>query len=337
MSFHFLHLLPVCALNQRVAGLWFLRPIKILKPIVLGFFLTAFFISAHPVAALEVAVSIRPLHSLVSAVMDGVGTPALIVQGAGSPHSYILRPVDAKTIASADIIFWAGPELETFLIKPLATISKPGATHIALSATPGLKLLNRREGGTFEPHDESAAHPHANDKKNFPDLHFWLDPENAILMVDEIARQLSDKDPQNAKQYQTNAAAYKQRLEALTNEIQTKLAPVKNRPFIVFHDAYHYFENRFKITVAGSVTINPEHIPSVQRIRQLREKIRTLHAACIFSEPQFQSKFISTLTEGTDIKTGTLDPLGSSIPTGPEQYITLIENLADSIIDCLKK
>lgn len=315
-----------------------LKQKNVLKSTISALVFTFLWITT-PAAALEVAASIRPLQSLAAAVMQGVGTPALIVQGAGSPHAYALRPDDARTIAKADIIFWIGPEFETFLIKPLATISKHDAINIPLNTTPGLKLLHKREGGTFEPHhdhdDDKTTHNH-NSTDDHLDLHFWLDPQNAILMVDSIAKELSEKDPKNAEKYQTNAEAYKQRLKTLIDETQAKLAPVKNKPFIVFHDAYHYFENRFNIMAAGSVTINPEHLPSVQRIRALQERMSSLHVVCLFSEPQFQSGLVDTLKEGTTIKTGVLDPLGYDIPTGPEQYILLIKKLTDSIVGCLR-
>lgn len=300
--------------------------------------------------ALKVVVSLKPLHSLVSAVMQDAGAPQLIVQGAGSEHGYQLRPQDAKNLGQADIVFWAGPQMEQFLQKPLQNLS-PKAEIIALAEAPGVMLLPARAGGSFEPHDHSHGIAAGAEARTATDWHFWLDPQNAKAAVAAIEQALAAKDPTRAALYHKNAEAYRQRLDRLTAAVAAECAPLRGRPFIVFHDAYQYFERRFDMPAIGSVTVNPEQAPGARRVALLRAKIAALSAAarqgqngfsaakapllCVFSEPQFEPKLAQVLVEGTNAKTGELDPLGIALPSGPGQYIALIQNLADSLKHCL--
>ncbi|WP_139976387.1 MULTISPECIES: zinc ABC transporter substrate-binding protein ZnuA [Brucella/Ochrobactrum group] len=311
-----------------------------------------------------VVVSIKPLHSIVSAVMQGVGEPKLIVQGAGSEHVYSLKPSDAEAIEHAKVIFWAGPSMETFLDKPIDTLGD-GAKIVALGEADGLTKLKFREGGPFEAHDHgheghdhgAEGHDHGDDDKKGHDhateasedghnhhhgdgeydLHFWLDPQNGKVLAADIAKTLSESDPKHAAQYEKNAKNYGEKIDALTKEIASELEPVKGKPFIVFHDAYQYFENRFGVTAAGSITVSPEKAPGAARIKEIHEKIKSLGATCVFSEPQFEPKLVNTVIDGTDAKTGVLDPLGAELKDGPDLYPQLIRNLADSLKSCLSK
>ena len=183
-------------------------------------------------------------------------------------------------------------------------------------------------------HDDGHAHGHHHEHGDV-DLHIWLDPENAVLMTYEIVGALSEADPDNAATYETNGYALIDRLDALMAEIDAELAPIRDQPFIVLHDAYRYFEERFDLNAAGSITVNPERAPGVQRINEIRDKVRELGGVCVFAEPQFDSRVIDVVTEGTDARSGTVDPLGADIEGGPELYFTLIRNLAASFKDCL--
>jgi len=294
----------------------------------------------------QVAVSIKPIHSLVAAVMEGAGTPGLIVKGTGSEHGYALRPDDARMLANADIVFWIGPEMETFLQRPLETLATK-AQKIELGEAPGIDHIPMREGGTFEAHshDHDHDHSHGHDHghahhddhgDHHEDLHIWLDPINAKAALAEIARVLAETDPENADLYASNAGTYEKRLDDLVTKINDDLASVRGRPFIVFHDAYHYFEKRFDIYAAGSITVSTAQSPSAQRVAEIRDKVRELKAACVFSEPQFESRLVTTVIEGTDAKTGILDPLGFDIEEGPDQYPQMIENIAISLKNCLQ-
>lgn len=304
--------------------------------------LSALLLTSTAYAAPNVVASIKPVHSLVAAVMAGVGEPTLIVKGAASPHTYALRPSDAGALESADIVFWTGHGMELFLADALDTLA-PKAEIVELAHAPGIKLLPVREGGAFEPHsheaeggdhDHDEAHEHA--EHDAGDMHFWLDPENAKLMVTEIAATLAKADPENAAAYKTNAATEIVKLDALETEIGATLAPVKDKPFIVFHDAYQYFEARFGLHLAGSITVTPDVMPGAQRIDQLKAKVAELGATCVFAEPNFEPTIIKAIIEGSPAKSGILDPEGGALTEGADLYPTLVRGLAASLVDCLK-
>lgn len=298
-------------------------------------------------AAPEIVVSTKPIHSLVAAVTAGVTDPYLVVKGAASPHTYSLRPSDAGALEAADIVFWTGPGFELFLADALETLAG-NAERVDFSETPGLTLLPLREGGAFEAHshegetaEEHAAHAHDDHGHDDhahhgdEDLHFWLDPQNAILMVTQIEATLSAADPDNAATYAANAEAARESLEALTIELADTLAPVADKPFIVFHDAYQYLEARFGLTLAGTITVSPDVTPGAARIDELRTKIGALDATCVFAEPNFAPAVVNTIIEGTSAKAGTLDPEGSALTEGPNLYPELLRNLASGIVECL--
>jgi len=293
-------------------------------------------LAADPV---KVVTSIKPVHSLVAGVMRGVAEPALLVKGAASPHSFNLRPSDARALNQADLVFWVGEDLETFLTKPIQSLADK-AHPVALMEESALALLPTREGGAWEKHDHGeheGEHAHeAGHEHGTRDAHVWLDVDNARKMVASIAKELSEHDAANAARYKANAAALTERLTALDAELKTTLAPVKDRPFVVFHDAYHYLEERYGQNAVGAITVSPDQRPSAQRLSQLRAKISSLDAACVFAEPQFEPTLVATVVENPPAKRGTLDPLGASLDDGPELYFTLMRGMAASLVSCLK-
>lgn len=299
--------------------------------------------SAH--AAPNVVVTLPPLHSLTAAVMQGVGDPHLLLKGGESPHSYAMRPSDAKALEAADMVIWIGPSLEQFMVRPIAALA-PDAVSIELIDTPGIELRALREGGPWEAHDHDHGHAHDHgdhdhgdhdhgDHEAEVDAHIWLDPVNAQKMATYIAAELGSTDPENAETYSENAATLVEELEQLTGVLETELAPVRSRPFIVFHDGFGYFEGRFGLTGAGSITVNPEVPPGGRRLAELRLKIEDQEAVCVFSEPQFPRDVSERLVESTPAKVGVIDPLGSGLAPGPALYPTLLENLAESFAACL--
>ena len=288
-----------------------------------------------------VVVSIKPVHSLVSALMTGVGKPHLIMRGNVSPHNFSLRPSDAKIMDDARIVFWIGEGLETSLAGPIRTLAG-NARVITLSEAQGLVRRSLRKGGTFEAHnhgDDGHGHEdelHDDDgHHNAFDMHIWLDPVNAGVMVRVIAGVLSEIDPDNATTYASNTVTLLQRLEDLTTEIAAEMRPLHDKPFIVFHDAYRYFEDRFDLTAAGSGVIGSERSPGARRILELRDKIHDLGATCVFAEPRIKPGLIDVIIEGTQARIGILDPIGITIESGPDAYFTLMRNMATSFRKCL--
>lgn len=317
---------------------------KLLAPFAL---LTTALLTTTAMAAPNVVASIKPVHSLVASVMAGVGEPTLIVKGSASPHTYALKPSDAGALESADIVFWTGHGMELFLGDALDTLATD-ATVVELADSPGITLLPVREGGAFEAHShegeehgheehdhEHEEHDHAHEHDE-GDMHFWLDPENAKLMVTQIATALAEADPENATTYQANAEAELVKLDELEAELAATLAPVADKPFIVFHDAYQYFESRFGLDVAGSVTVTPDVMPGAARIDELKAKLAELGATCVFAEPNFEPTIIAAITEGSSAKSGVLDPEGGALTEGVDLYPTLLRGLATSLVDCLE-
>ena len=310
----------------------------------------ALFASAAVAAMAPPAVvtSIKPVHSLVAAVMGESGTPALLVDGAASPHAYSLAPSDARALQDADLVFWIGPEMELFLADALATLGT-GATIIDLAGVPGLDLLPLREGGAFE--GPAHAHHQHDDEKHVPahghsetgeladrpnlDMHFWLDPVNARHLLSHIATALAVADPEREDLYARNAAAAAAELTALETELSARLAPLRGLPFIVFHDAVQYLEHRFHLSGVGAVTVTPDTMPGAARIRELRTVVAAAGAVCVFAEPQFEPAIVSAIIEGTEARAGTLDPEGAELQPGESFYADLLRGLAADLGACL--
>ncbi len=278
----------------------------------------------------RVVVTIKPVHSLAAAILDGVAEPKLLLGGAASPHSYALKPSDAQAIGEADAVVFVSKNLEVFLAKTIGTLPAH-ARAIELERTPGLTLLPVRdpsEGGAD--HD---GHRHA--EGGF-DVHFWLDPMNAIAMTRNLAQQFAEMDPEHAGQYRANALKLEARLIALDAELKAKLAGLSGKPFIVFHDVTQYFEARYGLHGLGAITLSPERAPGAKRLAAVRAKIEETKAICVFSEPEFPPKLVQTLTMGTMAKRGVLDEVGAAIPPGPDHYFALMRADAGSLAACLK-
>ena len=266
-------------------------------------------------AGIKVVTSIKPIHSLASYVMDGVGKPDIIVDGYNSPHNFSLKPSHAKMIEKANLIIWVGEDLETFLEKPLKTISKD-AVNVEIMDLKGINKLKFREKNIFEGHDDHGHghkekkhddHGHEEHAHGEHDPHVWLDPMNAKVIVEEIENQLVKLDPDNALKYKANSKKAQSELDNLTKNIKKDLK--KDLRFVVFHDAYQYFENRFGIKVLGALTVNPDILPGAEQLSEIREVIDHEKVNCLFSEPQFNPAIIKSIAKDTKIKTGVLDPL----------------------------
>jgi zinc transport system substrate-binding protein len=287
-------------------------------------------------AAPRVLASIPPVQSLVAGVVDSVGAPELLVPPTASAHAYTLRPSEARLLSQAELIFWIGPIYESFLEKPLASLAAQ-AKIVRLMDAPGVAMLSAREGGAWESHvhDAGHSHGHKHGKPAEVDGHFFLDPENAKAIVRAAADALAAQDASNAARYRANADTVLARLDALDAELRTSLASVRTRPFIVFHDAYQYFEKRYGLNAAGSITVSPERQPGAQRLQRLRRKIGELKAVCVFAEPQFEPVLVQTVVERTKAKTGVLDMLGAGIAPGRDSYFEMMRGLARSLNGCL--
>lgn len=294
-------------------------------------------LSAHA-AEIEVVATIKPIHSLVSRVMAGLGTPRLLVTGASSPHSFALKPSDARALAAADVFFRVSEAVEPFTGRLLGSLP-PSVAVVTLADAPGIRLLEQRVEGAFEPHAHGGETHHDAGEGAPPsrDGHIWLDPDNAKAMVAEIARVLAGRFPQHAQRFRENADKVSADIDGLAAEIGRQLADVSGRPFVVFHDAYQYFERRFGLNAVGAITVSPEVQPSAKRLTEIRRRIAKLHAACVFAEPHFQPNLVSAVAEGLRLRSGTLDPEGMTVEPGPDAYFTLMRRLATGLKQCLEE
>ncbi|SPJ26003.1 zinc ABC transporter substrate-binding protein [Palleronia abyssalis] len=334
-----------------------------------------------------VAADIAPVHSLVARVMEGVGTPELIVQPGTSPHGYSMRPSEARAVEQADAVFWIGPELTSWLGRTLETLAGDAVVTGLLDAE-GTRTLEFREGATFEAHDhgdedhDAEAHDdhddgedaqdhehaeghedghdhehdeaehdheeehdhdhedadHAHDGEGHAhegvDPHAWLDPENGKAWLDVIAAELSELDPENAETYRSNAAAGQQEIDAASEDVRETLDRIGPLTFVVFHDAYHYFEARFDYEAVGAIALSDASDPSPARVEEVQDTVEALGVECVFAEPQFNQNMVRVVLDGTEGRSGVIDPLGMDIDTGPDFYPDLLHSIADQIAAC---
>jgi zinc transport system substrate-binding protein len=289
-------------------------------------------------AAPSVVVTVGPVHSLVAGVADGVTTPRLLLDAGISPHSYLLRPSDARALENADLVVWVGPALERFLVRSLAAPAS-GRHVLELASTPGVQVLPARDAGRFDPGNGGHAHGgHGHDDHDrHGDPHLWLDPANAAAIVRAVRHELTALDPANAARYRANAAALVTRIDTLDRELEAQLAPVREQAYLVFHDAYQAFERRYGLRALGAITVSPGRAPGAARLRALRATIAENGARCVFREPQFEPRLARTVVEGTGARLAVLDPLGAELAPGPEAWFTVMGQLADALVACLSR
>lgn len=270
-----------------------------------------------------VVASIKPVHSIVSAVMSGVDKPALLLEANVSPHHYSLKPSDARTLGSADLVFWVGPELETFLVKPIATLARQ-----ARSVT----LLDNKLITVYPLRGPEGHHEHGTGNR---DPHIWLDPVNAIAIARVVADTLSAMDEGQAQRYRSNLAEFESKLRELDTTISTMMAPVRSRSYVVTHDAFQYFERRYRLDQVIHLSYVPAVLPGARRISEARADIARRNARCVFTEPQLGGSWAPVLEDGYTLRSGVLDPLGINVPAGSDGYEQLLLNIARSLVDCL--
>ena len=282
----------------------------------------------------QVTTDIPVTHSLVTRVMAGIGTPDLIVNRGASPHDYSLRPSNAASLEAADVVFWISSELTPWLEGALKTLAAD-AKVIELMDTKASTVLPFRDGATFETH----SHRHKHDEDEHAtvniDPHGWLDPDNGKTWLDVIATELSKIDPENTDIYFDNVSQGKTDIDAVISEIDATLATFRGTNFIVYHDAYQYFERRFDVLAAGSISMGDVSDPSPARIAEIRQTVEELDMTCVFSEPQFNPELVATVVDGTKARARVIDPLGTHLTLGADFYLNLLRNIAQTMASCL--
>jgi zinc transport system substrate-binding protein len=282
----------------------------------------------------QVTTDIPVTHSLVTRVMAGIGTPDLIVNRGASPHDYSLRPSNAASLEAADLVFWISSELTPWLEGALKTLAAD-AKVIELMDAKGSTVLPFREGSTFETHSHRHKHDEDEHATVNVDPHGWLDPYNGKIWLDVIATELSKIDPENTDIYFDNVSQGKTDIDAAISEIDATLAPFRGTNFIVYHDAYQYFERRFDVLAAGSISMGDVSDPSPARIAEIHQTVEELDMTCVFSEPQFNPELVATVVDGTKARARVIDPLGTRLTLGADFYLNLLRNIAQTMANCL--
>jgi zinc transport system substrate-binding protein len=296
---------------------------------------------------ISVVASIKPIHSLVAAVMGGIGTPHLLLEAPSSAHHFTLKPSQARSLQAADIVFWVGPTMEQPLTKALATLA-PQAQTLPLIESAGLVLINfdkvtpahekhDHEKHDHEKHDHEKHDKHDEHAKHDDHLinpHIWLDPQNAKIMLGVIAARLAKADPENASTYAANADSMAARLATLETDITSQLASYSAAKFLVLHDAHVYFERRFGLRNYGAITTEPDVMPTASRVKALRDELREHRFDCIFTEPFLGQKAVALIAEGSKVSIGTLDPIASNLPAGAQLYPDLLMSYAKALQSC---
>ena len=332
-------------------------------PLIISIISVLFYFSALK-AEIKVVTSIKPIHSLVSYIMEGVGSPDLIVDGYNSPHGFSLKPSHAKMLQEADIVIYVGEGVEEFLEKPLESIAS-NAVKFELLGQSGIKKLKFRERNIFGDHDDHDDHghdkkakkedhddhdDHDHDKKAKKDdhddhghddhghghgefdPHIWLDPMNAKIIVKKVTNQLSKLDKENSSIYKSNSKKALKELDQMIKEVKSDVN--KDAKVVVFHDAYQYFEKRFKVNIIGALTVNTDVLPGAEQLAEIREVIEHEKVTCVLSEPQFNPDIVETIAKDTNISSGVLDPLGATLDSGKTLYFNLIKNISTSLKSC---
>ena len=282
----------------------------------------------------KVVVTIKPIHSLVAQVMEGVAAPELLVKGQSSPHTYALKPSESRALHTADAFFRVSDGIEPFSAK-IATALPGTVSVISLLDAPGLHKLARRTGTTFAGHSHDGHEDDHKDADGDVDGHVWLDPENARALARHIETTLGKRFPPFAAHFKRNREALDGKLAALDAELKAELTPLRNKPFVVYHDAFQYVEHRYALKALGAIYISQDVTPGAKRLADLRRKIAKLNAVCVFAEPQSDPRLLQAITEGSTARSGVLDAEGIGLEPGPNLYFQLMHGIAKNLRGCL--
>ncbi|WP_273829009.1 zinc ABC transporter substrate-binding protein [Pseudomonas sp. SBT1-2] len=294
-------------------------------------FTASLFVISSAQAEVRVLTSIKPLQLIAAAVQDGIAVPEVLLPPGASPHNYALRPSDVRKVQSVELLYWIGPDMESFLPRVLKGRTLPS---LAVQDLPGLKLRHFAEDN--HSHAEEADEHDHDHRPGSLDAHLWLSPVNARVIADRMAADLSAADPANAARYQSNAKAFDARLDALDARLKTRLAPIAGKPYFVFHEAFDYFEDAYGLKHAGVFSIAAEVQPGAQHVAAMRMRLQEVGKTCVFSEPPLRPRLAETLVAGLPVKLAELDALGGYTPASAQGYEQVLEKLGNDLAGCLE-
>lgn len=299
------------------------------------FLSTSVLVAAPVQAEVQVLASIKPLQLIAAAVQDGVGKPEVLLPPGASPHNYALRPSDVRRVQEVRLFYWIGPDMESFLPRILQNRSQPA---VAVQGLPGMHLRHfAADNSSHDDHDDHGGDDHDHD--HMPgslDSHLWLSTANARVIAARMAADLSAADAPNAARYKQNADAFGKRLDALDARIKSRVAPIADKPYFVFHEAFDYFEEAYGLKHAGVFAVAAEIQPGAQHVAAMRERLKQAGKTCVFSEPPLRPRLAETLTAGLPVKLAELDPLGGYTEATGQGYEQVLQKLGDDLADCLE-
>ncbi|ROM80332.1 zinc ABC transporter substrate-binding protein [Pseudomonas brassicacearum] len=297
-------------------------------------FVASFLLTGPAWADVKVLTSIKPLQLIAAAVQDGVAVPEVLLPPGASPHHYALRPSDVRKVQSVDLLYWIGPDMESFLPRVLNGRTLPS---VAIQDLPGLKLRHFAQDSQSHAEDDHDGDEHDHDHRpGTVDAHLWLSPTNARVIAAKMAADLSTADPANAARYQSNLKGFNQRLDALDTRLEARLAGVVGKPYFVFHEAFDYFEDTYGLKHAGVFAVAAEVQPGAQHVAAMRTRLQAVGKTCVFSEPPLRPRLAETLVAGLPVKLAELDALGGYTPATAQGYEQLLEKLGNDLAGCLE-
>lgn len=294
-------------------------------------FITGFSTVTAADASVRVLTSIKPLQLIAAAVQDGIAVPEVLLPPGASPHNYALRPSDVRRVQEADLLYWIGPDMETFLPRVLSGRSK---ASVPVASLPGMHL--RHFTASAEHHDDDEDEHDHDHRPGSVDAHLWLSSVNARVIAAKMAADLSQADPANAARYESNAKAFDARLDALDAKIKQRVAGISSKQYFVFHEAFDYFEEAYGLKHAGVFAVSSEVQPGAQHVAAMRARLTEFGKTCVFSEPPLRPRLADTLSAGLPVKLAELDGLGGYTPATAEGYEQLLSKLADDLAGCLE-
>lgn len=295
--------------------------------------------ASNSFAGTHVLTSIKPLELLVRAIAtEGTETDTLVPPGS-SPHNYSMAPSKRRALESSDVIFWVGPDMETFLIR-LLTGSEFGGRSVALNSqsthTGVTEHASEAQGhkNTHHNHD-SHGHDHKDGNTNGEDPHIWLDPHTALAMAKTIRDALAELEGADKQALDRNLNTFQASMAAQDAKIRKQLEPVQGISLFAYHSAFTRFAEHYNLKVEGVLTLNPELSPGARHIAEVQASLRSANHPCLLTEPQFNRQWWRSITEGLDVTFSTWDPLATDIKATADGYAAFQQSIADAVLKCL--
>ncbi|NWN91576.1 zinc ABC transporter solute-binding protein [Marinobacter adhaerens] len=276
-------------------------------------------------AETPILASIKPVELLVRAIAtENMNTSTLVPPGS-SPHNYALTPSKRRALERADVIFWVGPDMETFLTR-LLTGEEFGERSVALMQS---------ETALSAPEEHTGDHRHDHHHDSEDDPHIWVDPDMALSMAETIRDTLASQDGADKAALDRNLEAFRAAVARKEAQIRKQLEPLKNVSLFAYHSALTRFAAHYNLNVAGVLTLNPDRSPGARHIAGVQNSLRQANHPCLLTEPQFNRQWWRSITEGLNVTFSTWDPLATDIEVTANGYADFQQSIADAVLTCL--